>query len=140
MTYVGNDRFEGYSMDLIDEISKLLGFKYEFYIVADNAYGGYNKDTKKWNGLVKELLDHVSGFLFSIPNRIRITLWVNKNGFFLLNFIGIFIFCVITQKADMAICDLTITYSRRTAVDFTMPFMTLGNFSQMLIRLLFCFN
>lgn len=27
----------------------------------------------------------------------------------------------------MAICDLTITYERRTAVDFTMPFMTLGN-------------
>lgn len=26
----------------------------------------------------------------------------------------------------MAICDLTITYARRTAVDFTMPFMTLG--------------
>lgn len=30
------------------------------------------------------------------------------------------------QKADIAICDLTITYERRTAVDFTMPFMTLG--------------
>jgi glutamate receptor, ionotropic, invertebrate len=26
----------------------------------------------------------------------------------------------------LAICDLTITYERRTAVDFTMPFMTLG--------------
>ena len=30
------------------------------------------------------------------------------------------------QKADLAACDLTITYERRTAVDFTMPFMTLG--------------
>jgi hypothetical protein len=30
------------------------------------------------------------------------------------------------QKADFALCDLTITYERRTAVDFTMPFMTLG--------------
>lgn len=63
MTYIGNDRFEGYSLDLIDEISKLLGFKYEFYIVADNGYGGYNKETKKWNGLVKELMDHVSRVL-----------------------------------------------------------------------------
>lgn len=26
----------------------------------------------------------------------------------------------------MAICDLTITHARRQAVDFTMPFMTLG--------------
>uniref|UniRef100_A0A8D9EDR1 Glutamate receptor ionotropic, kainate 2 n=1 Tax=Cacopsylla melanoneura TaxID=428564 RepID=A0A8D9EDR1_9HEMI len=30
------------------------------------------------------------------------------------------------QKADLAICDLTITSERRNAVDFTMPFMTLG--------------
>lgn len=33
---------------------------------------------------------------------------------------------MLIQKADLAICDLTITYERRTAVDFTMPFMTLG--------------
>lgn len=33
---------------------------------------------------------------------------------------------LLLQKADLAICDLTITYERRTAVDFTMPFMTLG--------------
>lgn len=30
------------------------------------------------------------------------------------------------QKAELAICDLTITYERRAAVDFTTPFMTLG--------------
>lgn len=84
---MGNDRFEGYSLDLIDEISKIIGFKYEFEIVPDNRHGAFDKVTKKWDGLVKHLLDH---------------------------------------KADMAICDLTITYARRTAVDFTMPFMTLG--------------
>lgn len=30
------------------------------------------------------------------------------------------------QDADLAICDLTITYERESAVDFTMPFMNLG--------------
>lgn len=30
------------------------------------------------------------------------------------------------QKADLGICDLTITYDRERAVDFTMPFMNLG--------------
>lgn len=49
-------------MDLIDEISKILHFKYEFRLVPNNAYGSYNKETKKWDGLVKELLDHVSQF------------------------------------------------------------------------------
>ncbi len=31
-----------------------------------------------------------------------------------------------SQKADLAIADLTITYEREQAVDFTMPFMNLG--------------
>lgn len=30
------------------------------------------------------------------------------------------------QRADIAIADLTITYEREQAVDFTMPFMSLG--------------
>ena len=30
------------------------------------------------------------------------------------------------QKADLAIADLTITYEREQAVDFSMPFMNLG--------------
>lgn len=33
---------------------------------------------------------------------------------------------IMDRKADIGACDLTITYERRTAVDFTMPFMTLG--------------
>ncbi|GIY40054.1 glutamate receptor ionotropic, kainate 3 [Caerostris darwini] len=36
------------------------------------------------------------------------------------------ILCLHLQKADMAIADLTITYVREEAVDFTMPFMNLG--------------
>ena len=30
------------------------------------------------------------------------------------------------QKADLAIADLSITYEREKAVDFSNPFMTLG--------------
>ncbi|KAJ1532308.1 hypothetical protein ONE63_000916 [Megalurothrips usitatus] len=33
---------------------------------------------------------------------------------------------LIDRKADLGICDLTITYDRERAVDFTMPFMNLG--------------
>lgn len=56
----GNARFEGYSIDLIDDISQILGFKYVFELVPDGKYGGYNKVTKKWDGLVKQLLDRVN--------------------------------------------------------------------------------
>ncbi|XP_059618967.1 glutamate receptor ionotropic, kainate 2-like [Phlebotomus argentipes] len=85
--FEGNARYTGYSLDLMDGIAKILGFAYRIELVPDNRYGSLNKVTKKWDGLVKQLLD---------------------------------------RKADLAICDLTITYDRRTAVDFTMPFMTLG--------------
>ncbi|EEB18532.1 glutamate receptor, ionotropic kainate 2 precursor, putative [Pediculus humanus corporis] len=83
----GNDQFEGYSVDLIYEISKILGFNYTFKLVPDGRYGSFNRETKEWDGMMKELLD---------------------------------------QKADLAIADLTITYDREQAVDFTMPFMNLG--------------
>ena len=33
------------------------------------------------------------------------------------------------QKADMAVIDMSITSIRQTAVDFTMPYMTTGQFS-----------
>ncbi|XP_043469345.1 glutamate receptor ionotropic, kainate 2 isoform X3 [Leptopilina heterotoma] len=84
---VGNAQFEGYSVDLIRDISRILGFNYTIHLVQDNRYGSLNKVTKEWDGMIKELLE---------------------------------------QKADLAIADLTITYDREQAVDFTMPFMNLG--------------
>lgn len=83
----GNDQFEGYSVDLVHEISRILGFNYTFKIVPDGRYGSINRQTKEWDGMMKELLE---------------------------------------QRADLAIADLTITYDREQAVDFTMPFMNLG--------------
>lgn len=56
---VGNNRYEGYSMDLIDGIAKILNFTYVFELAPDGRYGSYNKETKKWDGLVRELLDRV---------------------------------------------------------------------------------
>ncbi|XP_049313481.1 glutamate receptor ionotropic, kainate 2 [Bactrocera dorsalis] len=53
----GNARYEGYSMDLIDAIAKLLNFKYEFVLAPDGKYGSFNKLTQSWDGLVKQLLD-----------------------------------------------------------------------------------
>lgn len=41
----GNEQFEGFAIDLIHEISLLLGFNYTFRLVADGRYGGLNKKT-----------------------------------------------------------------------------------------------
>lgn len=57
---VGNHCLEGYAYDLIDEIANHLHFKYEFRLTPGNKYGAYHEDTKQWDGLIKDLLDHVS--------------------------------------------------------------------------------
>ncbi|KAG5882513.1 hypothetical protein JTB14_033314 [Gonioctena quinquepunctata] len=84
---LGNDRFEGYTIDLIQKLSELEGFNYTFIVREDKANGKYDKATRKWTGMIGDLLEH---------------------------------------KADLAICDFTITSDRVEAVDFTDPFMSLG--------------
>lgn len=107
----GNAQFEGYGIDLIHEIASILGFNYTFKLVPDGRYGSYNHETKEWDGMMKELLDQVCRY------------WIVFEDFFLEQQFAVIIFL---QKADIAIADLTITYDREQAVDFTMPFMNLG--------------
>ncbi|CAH1176212.1 unnamed protein product [Phaedon cochleariae] len=84
---IGNDRFEGYGIDLIRKLADMEGFNYTFLVREDKKNGAYDKTTKKWTGMIGDLLDF---------------------------------------KADLAICDFTITSDREEVVDFTVPFMTLG--------------
>lgn len=79
---VGNDRFEGYCLDLLKELSNILGFTYEVRLVADGKYGAQN-DKGEWNGMVRELIDHVSesqshyrGCLFIVSWEVC---WVNES-------------------------------------------------------------
>uniref|UniRef100_A0A182TZ79 Uncharacterized protein n=1 Tax=Anopheles melas TaxID=34690 RepID=A0A182TZ79_9DIPT len=104
----GNERFEGFGIDLIHELSLMLGFNYTFILQEDGVYGSLNRDTKKWNGMVLELLEWVSNASTSLHDRHLPSS------------------CSHLQRADLAITDLTITSDRESAVDFTMPFMNLG--------------
>ncbi|KAK4297158.1 hypothetical protein Pmani_030406 [Petrolisthes manimaculis] len=83
----GNDRYEGFCVDLIAEISNILGFNFSIKIADDGQHGKFDAKLNRWNGMIGELL---------------------------------------SQKADLAIGDLTITYEREQEVDFTMPWMNLG--------------
>ncbi|XP_075739290.1 glutamate receptor ionotropic, kainate 2-like [Rhipicephalus microplus] len=52
----GNDRFQGYCVDLLREISATLGFRYRLKLVRDGAYG--TRDSQgRWNGIMRELVD-----------------------------------------------------------------------------------
>ncbi|XP_070138569.1 glutamate receptor ionotropic, kainate 2 isoform X1 [Drosophila bipectinata] len=53
----GNDRFEGFCIDLLKAISQQVGFQYTIELVPDNMYGVYIPETNTWNGIVQELME-----------------------------------------------------------------------------------
>ncbi|XP_051576568.1 glutamate receptor ionotropic, kainate 3-like [Myxocyprinus asiaticus] len=53
----GNDRFEGFCIDLLKELASILGFSYEIHLVPDGKYG-FQDDKGQWNGMIKELMEH----------------------------------------------------------------------------------
>jgi hypothetical protein len=62
-----NGKFKGFCIDLLNEISQKMNFRYELYKVADNSYGSEINGT--WNGMIRELMDKVFNFIkyFSSP-------------------------------------------------------------------------
>lgn len=58
--------YKGYAIDLIDAIIKninkinKMNLEYEIYKVPGNGYGSPVAGTKKWNGIIGELMEHVS--------------------------------------------------------------------------------
>lgn len=56
----GNNRYEGFAIDIIHEMSKILGFNYTFEVQTDNAYGSLNKTTGEWNGMLGRIIAGVS--------------------------------------------------------------------------------
>lgn len=54
----GNDRWEGYCMDLIRELSQIGNFKYEVRVLqGELASHGARNEKGEWNGLIRELID-----------------------------------------------------------------------------------
>ncbi|KAM9373461.1 glutamate receptor 1 isoform 4-T4 [Phaethornis superciliosus] len=54
--FEGNERYEGYCVELAAEIAKHVGYHYRLEIVRDGKYGARDPDTKTWNGMVGELV------------------------------------------------------------------------------------
>ena len=57
----GNDKYEGYIVELAAEIAKHVGYHYKLKVVSDGKYGARDPETKMWNGMVGELVYGVSG-------------------------------------------------------------------------------
>lgn len=61
-TLEGNDRYEGFGIELIDELGKMNGFNYTFDIQEDGVYGSYNAKTGRWTGMMEKIMDGVTKF------------------------------------------------------------------------------
>ncbi|XP_055684020.1 glutamate receptor ionotropic, kainate 2-like [Lutzomyia longipalpis] len=53
----GNARFEGFGIDLIYELSQMLGFNYTFNLQEDGVYGSLGENGE-WNGMIREIMDY----------------------------------------------------------------------------------
>lgn len=58
--YTGNSRFYGFCVDLLDRVARDVGFDYILDLVPDKKYGAQDADTGEWNGMVLQLMKHVS--------------------------------------------------------------------------------
>ncbi|KAL3095880.1 hypothetical protein niasHS_005639 [Heterodera schachtii] len=81
-----DEEFEGFCIDLLKEMAKLLNFTYDIEVIDDGTYG-VEDENGRWNGIIGVLQRH---------------------------------------EADLSVSAVTITYSRVSVIDFTLPFMHLG--------------
>jgi len=49
---------EGYCIDLLNELARVLKFTYEIYYSPDGLFGGVNENGT-WNGMISELVSKV---------------------------------------------------------------------------------
>ncbi|XP_039277725.1 glutamate receptor ionotropic, kainate 2 isoform X10 [Nilaparvata lugens] len=56
--YTGNSRFYGFCVDLLERVSKEVGFDYILDLVPDKKYGAQDPGTGEWNGMVLQLMKH----------------------------------------------------------------------------------
>ncbi|XP_044270328.1 glutamate receptor ionotropic, kainate 2-like isoform X2 [Tribolium madens] len=153
--YTGNNRFYGFCVDVLESISKEVGFDYLLDLVPDRKYGARDAKTGQWNGMVRELMQHeqpyvmlktqtnvvgnerYEGFCIDLLREIasmvgfeyRIVLVPDsKYGVIDLEtgeWNGI-VRQLMDKKADLAVGSMTINYARESVIDFTKPFMNLG--------------
>ena len=58
--YTGNDRYEGYCVDLLDQIIEHHPFKFEIRMRNDSKYGNAINRREEWDGMIGELMRKVN--------------------------------------------------------------------------------
>lgn len=75
----GNDRYEGFCVDMLKELADILKFKYRIRLVGDGLYGvpGANGT---WTGMVGELISRVGRVSQPCPSpHINTNVWLSSH-------------------------------------------------------------
>lgn len=56
----GNERFFGFCVDILARVASEVGFEYILDLAPDKKYGAKDPTTGEWNGMVFQLMKHVS--------------------------------------------------------------------------------
>ncbi|XP_071125935.1 glutamate receptor 2-like [Mytilus edulis] len=54
--WTGNDRYEGFSVELIREVASIADFKYKLKHSTTGVYGTYLNENQSWNGLIGRII------------------------------------------------------------------------------------
>ena len=87
----GNISYQGYCIDLLNELARHLKFTYEIYVSPDGKYGS-ETENGTWNGMIGELLNEVSNHIVcfvccsSVCCFSQVKLLMNRDVFVLLIF------------------------------------------------------
>ena len=81
----GNDRYEGFCIDLLKAIAGMVGFNYVIELSPDKKYGILDPDTGEWNGIVRQIMDKVNTISI-VSNLIIYRVIIIKFIFFLISF------------------------------------------------------
>lgn len=52
----GNNRYEGFAVELIMRLAERLGFNYTFVMHKDDVYGAYDVNTNISTGMIREIM------------------------------------------------------------------------------------
>lgn len=63
--FTGNERFFGFCVDILARVANEVGFDYILDLVPDKKYGAKDPITGEWNGMVLQLMKHVSEMTLS---------------------------------------------------------------------------
>ena len=61
--YQTNTKYEGFLVDMLDQLADVVGFQYEINMATDGIYGRYDNATQSWTGLVGKV---IAGVIISI--------------------------------------------------------------------------